>query len=108
MSNTLMCWYTETAGIALLVARVVPETDVRESTLGTLAHHMEDNFELDFLRRNFHISSFDFRHISALPFLRALLNKEKDTFLKLENLQYQLNCFSYLFLVPNQRLCPCI
>ena len=29
MSNTLMCWYTETAGIALLVARVVPETDVR-------------------------------------------------------------------------------
>ena len=54
----IVCNMNESRNIALACCPV-PRLMCAQSTLGT-PRHMEDNFGLDFLRRNFHISCFDF------------------------------------------------
>ena len=63
--NVLHCTMCESAWHCnCLLPKLFPRLMCSQSTLGT-ARHMEDNFGLDFLRHNFHISCFDFPHISS-------------------------------------------
>ena len=82
----IVCNMNESRNIALACCPV-PRLMCAQSTLGT-PRHMEDNFGLDFLRRNFHISCFDFRQISSLAWFSGVVSS------------VQLRTH-----VPNQSLC---
>ena len=55
----------------------VPRLMCAQSTLGTPPRHMEDNFGLNFLRRNFHISCFDFSAYFRLSLAPQSLSSPK-------------------------------
>ena len=97
-----------------LLPKSFPRLMCSQSTLGT-ARHMEDNFGLDFLRRNFHISCFDFSAYFKLRLVQSWSSSQH------VDIYFHVGCVPYSAVivrslcifctepcVPNQSFCLCI